>query len=487
MSVEVKFYEFAKKKNSTARPVTPIATYNCQLKDNCSVLRPVIKIQVGVLNVTDWNYCRIDDFGRYYFVSDITRNKSVWEISLIHDPLASWKNTIGSQSCYVTRASSDYNGDILDEHYPVRKAPNEASVEPISGGSPWDISDIEDGVFVIGVVGEELSYWVLNQLNLNYFLFYLYTDTFLDDVVDSDWLLPLGYQDLKARLNPIQYIGSIIWFPFDYFNGNYPNTVVTIPVGYSGVSLYAEKLDGVQYETFYRAFTLPNHPQKSTRGSYLNTRPYSEYQLVYPPFGKLELNPDIVSESDSSLGRVETYVYVDMRTGDATLRVTGGSNGTTVLSILNAKVGVNMQISQVMNSGVSLGQLANTAGSIMTGTIGGAIAGGPVGAVAGFGLASISGGASGIGNYVNGKIPTATMIGSRGGVNTLQGAPRVNVINYLLVDEDLTNRGRPLCEVKTLNTLSGYIKTSNANVSISATEEELTMIKNYLEGGFYYE
>ena len=58
---------------------------------------------------------------------------------------------------------------------------------------------------------------------------------------------------------------------------------------------------------------------------------------------------------------------------------------------------------------------------------------------------------------------------------------------YTVVDEDLTEIGRPLCQVKKINTLSGYILCKNAECPIDGTREEQEKINAYLNSGFFYE
>ena len=69
MSIAIRFYQFNKKENSTARPSSSGGTsYNCVLKDNCSIETPEIELNV---KPSDWyNYAYISDFDRYYHVTN---------------------------------------------------------------------------------------------------------------------------------------------------------------------------------------------------------------------------------------------------------------------------------------------------------------------------------------------------------------------------------------------------------------------------------
>ena len=57
----------------------------------------------------------------------------------------------------------------------------------------------------------------------------------------------------------------------------------------------------------------------------------------------------------------------------------------------------------------------------------------------------------------------------------------------LIVDENLAEMGRPLCEVRQINTLSGYILCANADAIISGTADEVKKVNDYMNSGFFYE
>ena len=53
---------------------------------------------------------------------------------------------------------------------------------------------------------------------------------------------------------------------------------------------------------------------------------------------------------------------------------------------------------------------------------------------------------------------------------------------------DMPHKGRPLCQIKQLSTLSGFCLCANADISImGATASELTAIKQFMLSGFYIE
>lgn len=74
MALSVKFYSVSKAVNSTALPTgAALAEYECRMLDACSILRPVILLNVGPqANPTGANYAYISEYSRYYWVSDWT-------------------------------------------------------------------------------------------------------------------------------------------------------------------------------------------------------------------------------------------------------------------------------------------------------------------------------------------------------------------------------------------------------------------------------
>ena len=56
-----------------------------------------------------------------------------------------------------------------------------------------------------------------------------------------------------------------------------------------------------------------------------------------------------------------------------------------------------------------------------------------------------------------------------------------------IVDEDIADRGRPLCSQRTISTLSGYILCDDADPSVSCSDVELNEIVSYMNNGFFYE
>lgn len=465
MAFQILTYQFNKKANSTKRPAagTELGTYSAELKDNCSILAPVIKLNIGTTSATIPNYAYIPEWNRYYFVTDIQWENGIWTIRLKVDAMATWKTQIGAQSLYVTRAASEYDGKIMDNLYPAKSEP--VRVNEIRS-TFWQIPDAEDGMFVVGIAGESVTYYQFSLNGLQLFLQYMLGGLYAAELT-TNWADV--FTSLNWEANPLQYIVSINWFPF-----NTGTTGLTsIKVGYVDVPVSAGETTNLVY--FSHTITPPKHPDAATRGEYLNNAPYAEYDLYYPPFGQIQLDPSLIGNSSS----INLLAYVDLKTGKGTLTVL--DNDTSVItSWVHSQVALPYQISQIIPQGTfDLASAINFAGNMAPAMASGNVLGTATGL--------ISGGMNAIGDYARGKIPSVRTVGGVGGINSLVGNLTLQCEFKTLVDEDLENRGRPLCKVRTIGNLSGYIMVSDADIEIPAMEAEQQEIRNYLEGGFFYE
>lgn len=113
--MNVKFYTFSKRVNSTARP-TGGTDYTVILKEPSSVISPRLDlIWTGTGSPTAFNYAYIGDFGRYYWVTNWEYQNRKWTASLSVDVLASWKTEIGNSAKYVLRSAADSDPNIIDK------------------------------------------------------------------------------------------------------------------------------------------------------------------------------------------------------------------------------------------------------------------------------------------------------------------------------------------------------------------------------------
>lgn len=107
------------------KDVSTIMTVSGVLKEETSIIDPVIMIECDLSDVTNCNYMTIGAFGRSYFVNNIRsiRNGLV-EFSCHSDVLSSFKSQIRNNNAIVKRQENNWNLYLNDGSFKVYQNPN---------------------------------------------------------------------------------------------------------------------------------------------------------------------------------------------------------------------------------------------------------------------------------------------------------------------------------------------------------------------------
>lgn len=458
--MNVNFYKINKKVNSTLIPSGSGTKVNVVLKSPSSIINPRFELN----QYLDVNYCYVAEFNRYYFINEIRYENPLWVYSCNVDVLASFKAEIGASTKYVLRSASNYDLTIRDNLYP-NKASFTNSVSTINPAIPFN-----SGYVVVGVLG--------NNSNNNGITYYVTTPVGYSSLISKLLTTADGYDwgDLtqgviNSVMNPLQYLISAKWYPEPFTASG--QTTIKAGLWDSGVNAGIIDSSKLHSSTFSSTgkMNIPKHPKASSRGQYLNLSPYTKISLISGLFGTVDLDTSLLLNSDT----MYFTLYKDFAEGNGRLIIndSAGTNGTTIADI-KFKYGIDLPLT-ANSSGSGLLSMVAGAGSVALG-------------VATGGASLAIGGALGfIGGAMSELHPSVAINGGLGGL-LLHSAPTyLKAVFYDIVNEDLANKGRPLCQLKKLNTLSGYIQCEEGNIESNATEQEKESIANYLTTGFYYE
>ena len=489
--MNVNLYTFAKKKNSTARPASNPTMYVCTLKEGCSVISPTIGLDLGRLtSPSSFNYAYISDFSRYYYIKDWYWENGLWWANLHVDVLSSYRTEILNTPAYILRASKSYNGNIIDNMYPALSTGTEYKFDwPTTSKTPW-VTNFSGGFYIIGIINSDnnslspVSYYAFQRPQYEAFKSFLLSDTNWTDISSTN--PDLGDVLYKSLFNPFQYIVSANWFPFS-FDTTWGTLIQGIKFGWWTLpNLYCYQLDEYKH-IMSGQLQSQEHPQASNRGIFLNTAPFTRYTLYAPPFGEFDLDGSIIINGTYNESIIRKYVNiyckitVDFLSGDGLLQVeVEKSNERRIILQSLTKVAIPIQVNQISAN-------IESSGNIMQMLGGAAITSFPV-LFGDKSYGSIGGMVNGILNGAMSAVSQPKSIGSNGSLCTLQRDFCLVTRYFTVVDDDLADKGRPLCLTSALTNLyPGYVLTSMAHVSISGFEEEITTINNYLDGGVYLE
>lgn len=463
----VLFANFAKPENSTKLP-SGGETFPCQMVEPCGIIAPRISFARGnEWNPHSYNFAYIPAFERYYFVTEWTFTRGRWYVQLSIDSLGSWKTEIGNLEEYVLRSASAYDGSIIDELYPA----NTRVTKTTSQFNPWPASSLSTGAYVIGVLGNNQStvggvgYYVASGSDLNALVQKMMQDTTW--INGAQAAKDIGEDLLKCLVNPMQYITSVMWLPFEPWNTGSSSRVYAgwwfTGIGLPDCGSNAPFIGG-------SCGSIPSHPQ-SGRGTYLNYTPYTEVTLEFPPFGKITLDPYKYPPGSD----IRYSIATDAISGMSTLHLYTKQIGDG--DMLQCKIGVDLSVGQSTSSmlgaaGSAISSLPKSKPPVMYGA-----AGSPHGSITGLT----------IGDALTALNPELNVVGQNGGVTIYSQPGALTTIHHMVVSEDNLHNGKPLCEKRKLSSLSGFTKTLDADCNIGCTLQEKQMIKGFMDGGFFYE
>lgn len=466
--MNISFYNFAKKENSTSVPAGTGTIIACVMKTPASIENPVVELTSATPPA--YNYAYIGDFSRYYFVTGVVYNRGIWEVSMRVDVMASFKSDIGSTSMYFERSSAQKNGNLVDKFYPVtaQYTINRTELRSDSTTIPWS-----SGSFVVTVL-DGLS----NTGNTSYQFspsnFGLFIQSLMvtgSDMQESVW--DALTQSIKVtNYEPLKYIGAVYWFPSPAFTPGPVTAETSIQLGNfiaTGFSCYP--LDSATTNSITYSVTLPAHPQAATRGSFCNVEPFSEYTLNLASFGSLKLDSTALGKATS----LAITIRPDPMTGRA--RAIVKTNLGAIVANVTTQWGVPVMISA--GSNINVGGIGQTLAGA-AGTLAAAASGNILGVGAGLGSY-----VAGIADVMSGTVST---VGSSGAMDDHQFAIDFIARFFTIADDDNTNNGRPYCAISTPATLTGFMIAQKGLVSsTAATRTELDAINRFMEEGFYYE
>ena len=469
--MKLKYYSFSKRKNSTKQP-TGGNEIDVVLKEPCSMLSPVFKTFTNVKAAT---YVYVSDWGRYYFVDDITHDGPEYIMSCTSDPMATFKSAIGGTYADVEYTSSSTNTDITDPRNKPTYVFEEANTT-IADLTSYAFNDT--GCFIVGIASNE---------GLNY---YMMSSTEFKDMCEILYNISNAQALENQFFNLSECIVSAIWSAYIPA----ADILSLSPVTIGGDAYHTPIITPVQLGTFYKitqrldsisvsnTITFP----AASHGldfSYLDMPPYSS-GIIYLPFvGIVPLDLDVFAQD----AKISIKIAIDHFTGDIAYILSNKSGD--IISTYQGNCATNVPVSSQsfnaigkMGAGISaIGGVASIVAGIATENV----------AAVGGGLAALA--HSALTNYQSGQLHTHTNGSLSSAVCAKLSLDIIITImtrvptTWQIDTEYKAVSGMPYFKGDTISNLSGYVKCNGASVDISGFDAERDTINGYLNSGFYYE
>lgn len=119
MAFTISLFKTASENNRVVKVLTNEKQLSGELRSQTSVLNPSIRIE-SAENIAGYNYCHISEFGRYYYITDITSVRTnVWEVSMRCDVLMSYSAQIKALRPIIERGEVGQSGGLVDNDLPI--------------------------------------------------------------------------------------------------------------------------------------------------------------------------------------------------------------------------------------------------------------------------------------------------------------------------------------------------------------------------------
>lgn len=443
--MNIVFYKFNKKENSTARPWGGGFSISGILNENTSIISPSLSIKFGV-DITGYNYAFIPDFNRFYKVVSWGYALGLWRCDLYVDVLASFKDEIATMNNYILRSASESDGNIIDGLYPT--TPQTGILESTAE------SVFNENQFIIQYVGKSGLKAVLISRNAM---------VTLCSSLWNTWNNIDGMNDAFAAIaDPFQYVNGIqkTYAPIGFWGGQGATNIVlgTVDTGAAGQEI-TDSEGRVDI-----ALSVPKHPQSKER-PYLKASPYSVYSARLPGIGWIS----VPSEPLYNAGSVTVKYYGVPSNGNLRGDICVGNS---IIASGTGKINTDWGIAGASSSS-GFGLIGDAAGALLGGIMGD--------------FTKFIGAGAGI---LDGAASATATVQQNGGMSGCIGMqePLILQLKYqVAVTDNVEDHGRPLMAFRNIGNLSGFVQCEGAHFEGLCTQTEQTMIDNALNGGFFYE
>lgn len=110
MAFEIVLYVNKSENNKLDKSISRLTSYMGTLRDECSIIDPVITFQASLSTFAGANYLYIGAFKRYYFIRDIVSiSNGLVEVTAHVDVLMSFADGIRSNTAIIRKNANTYN------------------------------------------------------------------------------------------------------------------------------------------------------------------------------------------------------------------------------------------------------------------------------------------------------------------------------------------------------------------------------------------
>lgn len=454
---------FSKRVNSTKQPLSG-TTKTVVLKEETDIIHPTF-----ILNTLDFTINYVQAFGNYYFARVKNLDNTRCEIICDLDHMATYKTEVGSYTGFIEYTSASSDIMITD---PRNQPTCNIANSHVSQSFAWNTSTT--GCYIIGVAAK-------GGVKQGSTTFYALSKTGFADICNKIYDSSLWTQ-MWNQFNGVQNaILTSFWVPFDltWVATNFTANLTSLfEIGDESVvaSDCYNIINRIHTEsTITITASYPYSFGGVNTPCYVYKAPYCTVTLYLPFVGTVELSADIALDNPA----FNITAQMDILTGDIIYYVEGAEAG--LIATYSGNFASKIPVSGATYDAIGVIKGAATA------VIGG------VSTILGNPMAGAGAALAGVNQTVNSMRLTSQ---NNGNISSALGGlyysmAKLDVHIALPAEPSLTayqaEQGMPYFKTATVSSLSGFIKCSNASVSIPGDGAEQETVNGYMNSGFYYE
>lgn len=144
--MNIVLYRNVSENNSVNKNLTELTTLSGTLREQSSIIDPVITIAEIDDYVGSMNYAYIPQFNRYYFITNVESVRAgLWRVSFHVDVLFTYREQIKSNRAIIERNEIEYDLKLNDGLFKTQQNPRIAQFPFPSGFNTWN--------FVLAIAG----------------------------------------------------------------------------------------------------------------------------------------------------------------------------------------------------------------------------------------------------------------------------------------------------------------------------------------------
>lgn len=498
------------------------------IKFPSSIIEPILTLNgAAIANLWQFNYIRLDEFDRYYFINDIISTaNNLWEVHCHVDVLMSWKDGILENKALIMRSSNKYNRFLFDK---INKALPNYTITKSSSSNIFSLDEADYNGHpscynvLLFVRNKTISYQAQSGTDRTgslqdpatgcgipffggtiYIIDAIYLNTIIANYGSDSGIMSSIIKAIAFPFNVRDFMNFIGDGFFETQKG------IHLTNYESGEEVVVQENDDIHYIPYYVSlkFRIKLNTLISSLGlndNYLDMKPFTEYFIHLPMCGDVEIKPNMLYQNNVVLEGVfdiwaGTITY-SIFTYDEYSTVVGSEKNELVEQVISGsqlviaydnadlalKEYTNMQNNKITS--IVLGGATAVAGLVLALT--GVGAGLGAGLMTGGISTAISSGVS-LGSEMNNiQSSNSTVSGNNTGIyNTFVDCgiyfyKKAYDYIYDFSNDDYINIiGAPANNVVMLSECTGYLEVGTCHLdNVPALSQELDEIMQLLQSG----